>query len=172
MNDAATITEPQAGAPGTGGPTPTILLAEDDDGHARLIQINMEEAGLVAPIIRFVDGQQVLDFLFRRGDGPHRQSGLSYLLLLDIRMPKIDGIEVLRQVRSAPEIRKIPVIMLTTTDDPKVVDQCYALGCGLFITKPMDAGEFFDTIHRIAQLAQLMTLPRINGLGSQYHNTA
>jgi CheY-like chemotaxis protein len=140
---------------------PTILIAEDDDGHARLMQIYLEEAGVTNPIIRFVDGQEVLDFLLRRASGPHRQSGRSYLLLLDIRMPKIDGVEVLRVMKSTPEIRKIPAIMLTTTDDPHVVDRCYDLGCSLFITKPMGADAFSEAIGRIGGLTRLMTAPRI-----------
>jgi len=75
-----------------------ILVAEDDSGHARLIEKNLTRAGLGNPIVRFDNGQAVLDFLFRRGPGPQRASEMPYLLLLDIRMPKVDGIEVLRQL--------------------------------------------------------------------------
>src|SRR5579862_924239 len=100
-----------------------ILVAEDDEGHARLIQKNLSRAGLHNPIQRFANGQEALDFLFRRGPGPHRGGDTSYLLLLDIRMPKVDGVEVLRQIKSDPELRKMPVIMLTTTDDPREVER-------------------------------------------------
>ncbi len=95
-----------------------LLIAEDDAGHARLIEKNLTRAGLRNRIERFDNGQAVLDFLFRKGSGPHRESETPYLLLLDIRMPRVDGIEVLRHVKQDEELRKIPVIMLTTTDDP------------------------------------------------------
>src|SRR5215831_9741047 len=98
-----------------------ILIAEDDAGHARLIEKNLSRAGLHNPIHRFDNGQAVLDFLFCRGPGPHRAGDIPYLLLLDIRMPKVDGIEVLRQIKADLELRKIPVLVLTTTDDPREV---------------------------------------------------
>src|SRR5690349_16205423 len=99
--------------------TPThevvILIAEDDVGHARLIEKNLARAGLHNPILRFENGQTILDFLFRRSAPPRRNPGTPYLLLLDIRMPQVDGVEVLRQIKQDSELRKIPVIMLTTT---------------------------------------------------------
>ena len=90
-----------------------ILVAEDDAGHARLIEKNLRRAGLENRIERFEDGGEVLDFLLRRGERK-RESGTAYLLLLDIRMPKVEGVEVLRQLKADPELRKMPVIMLTT----------------------------------------------------------
>ena len=115
-----------------------ILIAEDDEGHARLIEKNLTRAGLRNPIERFLNGQAVLDFLFRRGEGSHRVLDTPYLLLLDIRMPQIDGIEVLRQLKQDPELRKVPVIMLTTTDDPREVERCHAIGCASYMVKPVD----------------------------------
>ena len=76
-----------------------ILIADDDAGHARLIEKNLQRAGLHNPILRFENGQDILDFLFGRGEGPKRMSDTPYLLLLDIRMPKVDGVEVLRQTQ-------------------------------------------------------------------------
>ena len=86
---------------------------------------NLKRAGIVNEILHFKDGQETLDFLLRRGSGPHRAASTSYLLLLDIRMPRVDGVEVLRQVKQDAELRKIPVIMITTTDEPKEVDKCH-----------------------------------------------
>ena len=100
-----------------------ILIAEDDAGHARLIEKNLTRGGLHNKIERFANGQAVLDFLFQRGPGSHRAHDTPYLLLLDIRMPQVDGVEVLRQIKENPELRKIPVIMLTTTDDPREVER-------------------------------------------------
>src|SRR3954453_19811456 len=97
-----------------------ILVADDDLGHARLIEKNLRRAGLNNPIERFENGQEILNFLFGRGER-RRSKEISYLLLLDIRMPQVDGVEVLRQVKLDPELKKIPVLMLTTTDDPREV---------------------------------------------------
>ena len=110
-----------------------ILIVEDDDGHARLIEKNLRRAGIRNELLRFQDGQQILDFLLRRGEGRKREDNTPYLMLLDMRIPKIDGVEVLRQVKQDPELRKIPVIMLTTTDDPRDVDACHRLGCSQHI---------------------------------------
>ncbi|HVY70604.1 MAG TPA: response regulator, partial [Verrucomicrobiae bacterium] len=98
-----------------------ILVADDDAGHARLIEKNLQRAGLHNPVMRFENGQEILDYLFHKGKGRKLAGNAAYLLLLDIRMPKLDGVEVLRQVKAHPELRKLPVIMLTTTDDPREV---------------------------------------------------
>lgn len=119
-----------------------ILIADDDAGHARLIQKNLARVGLPNPIRRFEDGQQVLDF-FGIGN-PARFSLKAYVLLLDIRMPKVDGVEVLRWMKSDQELRKIPVCMFTTTDDPSEVERCHALGCNNYIVKPIDYDKFSD----------------------------
>lgn len=141
----------------------TILIADDDPGHARLIEKNLTRAGLRNPIERFANGQQVLDFLLRRGPGPHRGCDCPYLLLLDIRMPQVDGVEVLRQVKADPELRKIPVIMLTTTDDPREVERCHAIGCASYIVKPVDYEKFADAIKHLGLYLSLVQVPEIDG---------
>ncbi len=138
-----------------------ILIAEDDDGHARLIEKNLSRAGLHNTIERFHNGQQVLDFLFCRGPGRHRTEDVPYLLLLDIRMPQVDGVEVLRQVKNDPELRKMPVIMLTTTDDPREVERCHALGCSTYIVKPVVYEKFADAINRMGLFISLVQVPQI-----------
>lgn len=138
-----------------------ILIADDDAGHARLIDKNLRRAGLSNPILRFEDGQQILDFLFERGEGPKLTNGTSYLLLLDIRMPKVDGVEVLRQVKAHAELRKIPVSMLTTTDDPREVERCHALGCNNYIVKPVDYEKFSEAINNLGLFISLVQVPGI-----------
>jgi CheY-like chemotaxis protein len=138
-----------------------ILIADDDAGHARLIEKNLARVGLANPILRFADGQEILDFLFRRGPGAIRVSDTPYLLLLDIRMPKIDGVEVLRQVKADPELRKIPVSMLTTTDDPREVERCHALGCGNYLVKPVDYDKFSEVIRHLGLFISLVQVPEI-----------
>lgn len=138
-----------------------ILIADDDAGHARLIEKNLTRAGLHNPIQRFSNGQEALDFLFRRGPGPHRQSTAAYLLLLDIRMPMVDGVEVLRQIKADAELRKLPVIMLTTTEDPREVQRCHQLGCNSYIVKPVDYDKFAEAINNFGLYVSLVQVPEI-----------
>ncbi|RBP46449.1 response regulator receiver domain-containing protein [Roseimicrobium gellanilyticum] len=139
----------------------TILIVDDDPGHARLIEKNLRRAALANPIERFSDGQEVLDFLFRRVEG-QRPSEAAYLLLLDIRMPKVDGVEVLRQIKGDVELRKIPVIMLTTTDDPREVARCHALGCSHYLVKPVDYEKFSETITSLGHFVTLVEVPEVS----------
>ena len=81
------------------------------------------------------------------------------LLLLDIKMPRVDGIEVLRQLKADPETAMIPVIMLTTTDDPREVKRCYELGCSVYITKPVDYQAFVEAINRLGLFLQVVRIP-------------
>jgi CheY-like chemotaxis protein len=143
---------------------PVILIVDDDEGHALLVRNNLEESGLNNRIEHFRDGQTVLDFLFRRGTGPGREEGQTYLVLLDIRMPKVDGIEVLRQRKANNERHKLPVIMLTTTDDPREVDLCHELGCNIYIQKPVDYDKFTEAIRRLGLFITLLLVPPVNGL--------
>jgi CheY-like chemotaxis protein len=140
-----------------------ILIAEDDAGHARLIEKNLARAGLHNAIQWFGDGQAILDFLFRRGTGPQRAVVSPYLLLLDIRMPRVDGVEVLRRVKSDPELHKIPVIMLTTTDDPREVERCHDIGCNSYIVKPVDYDKFAEAIKSLGLYISLVQVPELDG---------
>jgi CheY-like chemotaxis protein len=142
---------------------PVILVVEDDEGHAILVRQNLEASGLKNPIEHFRDGQAALDFLFRGGPGRHREPGRVYLVLLDIRMPKVDGIEVLRRIKSDPELRRLPVIMLTTTDDSREVQLCHELGCNVYIQKPVDYDKFADAIRRLGMFVMLLQVPSVDG---------
>jgi len=141
----------------------TILIAEDDDGHAELIRKNLSRSGIANAIIHFKDGQKVTDFLFRKGSGPHREPGKAYVLLLDIRMPKMDGIEVLEHLKADSELCKIPVIMITTTDDPREVAHCHSLGCNSYITKPVEYDSFVNAIRQLGMFLIVVQVPTING---------
>lgn len=137
-----------------------ILIAEDDLGHARLVEKNLRRAGLHNQIHRFDNGQAILDFLFRRSESK-RPAETPYLLLLDIRMPQVDGVEVLRQVKADEELRKIPVIMLTTTDDPREVERCHAIGCSSYIVKPVNYEKFAEAITNLGLYISLVQVPEI-----------
>ncbi len=141
-----------------------ILIAEDDEGHFELIKRSLQRAGVCNEILRFADGQETLDFLFVRGDGPKREPDKEYLLLLDIRMPKIDGVEVLEKVKKDSELKKIPVIMLTTTDDPRTIERCHNLGCSVYIVKPVEYQDFADAVRKVGLLLSVVEVPQIDGM--------
>ncbi len=140
-----------------------ILVAEDDEGHAGLIRKNLARAGIANQLLHFKDGQAIVDFLFRLGEGPHRQIGVPYVLLLDIRMPKLDGTEVLKLLKADEELRKIPVIMITTTDDPREVEKCHAIGCSNYITKPVDYDAFVNAIRQLGLFLAVVQVPAVHG---------
>jgi CheY-like chemotaxis protein len=141
---------------------PVILIVDDDEGHALLIRDNLAESGLSNRIEHFRDGQSVLDFFFRNGSERERE-GHTYLVLLDIRMPKVDGIEVLRKLKAHSEYHKLPVIMLTTTDDPREVERCHELGCNVYIQKPVDYEKFAEAIRRLGLFITLLLVPPVSG---------
>ncbi|MFM8335974.1 MAG: response regulator [Opitutaceae bacterium] len=138
-------------------PQPTILIVDDDEGHAILIRENLEAAGLTNRIRHFRDGQAILDFLFK--DSP--AVGESFLVLLDIRMPKVDGIEVLRRIKADAKLRKLPVIMLTTTDDSREIVRCHELGCNVYMQKPVDYDRFSEAIRRLGGFVPFLQIPRL-----------
>jgi CheY-like chemotaxis protein len=140
-----------------------ILLAEDDDGHAGLIRKNLARAGIANEILRFKNGREIIDFLFQKGAGSHRQPGRGYVVLLDIRMPGLDGTQVLKLIKEDPGLRKIPVIMITTTDDPREVEHCHALGCNSYITKPVEYDDFVKAIRQLGLFLSVVQVPAING---------
>lgn len=124
---------------------PAVLLAEDDDGHALLTQQGLKQAGFHNQVLRFRDGQEVLDFL----TGGNRPA-FPMVLLLDISMPKLNGIEVLRLLRGQTVFKSMPIIMVTTTDDPEVTAQCAELGCNAFLFKLLNQQEFAMTLSKLA----------------------
>lgn len=134
----------------------TILMAEDDDGHAKLVQERFESVGVYNPIVRFKDGQETWDFLSGTGVEP----GKAYLLLLDIRMPGLDGIEVLRRVKQDHRLKNMPVIMLTTTDDPKEVSACYELGCNNYLIKPVVFEKFAEMVKRLGLFLMILRVDK------------
>lgn len=137
-----------------------ILIAEDDQGHSTLMKKNFVRAGLSNKILSFIDGQDILNFLLQKGSPPHRDPNASYLLILDIRMPKVDGILVLKQVKEHPELKKIPTIMVTTTDNPQEINQCYKLGCSTYIKKPIDYNQFIEAMQKLGMFIKIIETPK------------
>jgi len=135
-----------------------ILIAEDDDGHAELIKEALMESGICNQIIRFKNGEEIWHFISCKGDKEVRDKNKRYLLLLDINMPKMNGVEVLIRIKSDNELKNIPVIMLTTTDNPREIETCYTLGCNMYITKPIDFNKFSETLKRLGLFINIVTI--------------
>ena len=143
----------------------TILLAEDDPGHATLIRRNLVRAGLNNPIVHVRDGQQALDYLTCRAAYADRSRDQNLLLLLDVNMPLIDGFEVLRQMKADPTLARTPVILLTTTDDPRDVARGYELGCSVYVAKPMRYEAFVEAVHRLGLFLGIIQVPGAEAAG-------
>jgi CheY-like chemotaxis protein len=135
-----------------------IVLAEDDEGHAELIRLNLERGRVINEIVHLPDGQEALEYIRREGKYANRKKGL-LIALLDINMPRMDGVETLRQLKADPRTARIPVIMLTTTDDPREVERCYALGCNVYITKPVEYDRFCDALRELGIFLQFVRVP-------------
>ncbi len=142
------------------GRNAVILLAEDDEGHAGLIVKNLRRAGVGNRILVFRNGEDILTFLSGEGKNLCLEDEGSCILLLDIRMPGIDGIEILQKLRRDEALRNIPVIIITTTDEPGTIRKCYELGCKGYIIKPVDYDRFIETVRELGEFLLKMDAPR------------
>ena len=131
----------------------TILLVEDDAGHARLIEKNLRRLNITNEIITVSDGQQALDYL----SGDKRPSLL--LVLLDLNLPVFDGYQVLEHMKADERTKRIPVVILTTTDDPREMSRCYDLGCNGYVTKAVDYQQFSEAIRKLGLFLSVVTIP-------------
>jgi CheY-like chemotaxis protein len=131
----------------------TILLVEDDPGHARLIEKNLRRSNITNEIITVSDGQQALDSL----SGSECPAPL--LMLLDLNLPVLDGYQVLERMKADERTRRIPVVILTTTDDRREVSRCYDLGCSVYVTKPVDYQQFVEAICKLGLFLSVVTVP-------------
>ncbi|ADU13659.1 response regulator [Asticcacaulis excentricus] len=139
----------------------TLVMIEDDAGHARLIRKNLERAGIGNPVRHFEDGAAAIDYFF----GEHLSAAQTAerhertLVLLDLNIPHIDGYEILRRLKGDPSTRAIPVIVLTTTDNPREIDRCYEMGCNVYITKPVEYDNFSDAIRKLGLMLAVVKVP-------------
>jgi len=137
----------------------TILLVEDDPGHALLIEKNLRRAGIVNDIIVLDNGQKAVDFLFKEGDYRASTHPAPPLILLDLNLPVLDGYGVLRKIKNDGRTKQIPVIVLTTTDNPQEVARCYELGCNVYITKPVEYDKFSEAIRNLGLFLSIVKVP-------------
>jgi CheY-like chemotaxis protein len=127
-----------------------ILLVEDSDTDSELTLRAFKRQRLEARVHRTLDGPDALDFLFARGAyADRRAQRLPRLILLDIRMPKMSGIEVLRQVRAEPLLRMIPVVMMTSSDESRDVEAAYRLGANSYVVKPLEFDDFIRAAEEV-----------------------
>jgi CheY-like chemotaxis protein len=139
--------------------TLSIVIAEDDDGHATLVRRNLKRAGLESDPVHLRDGQEVLDYAYRRGRWSGRPPHDALALIVDLNMPRLGGLEVLEQLKTDQTLTRIPIFVLTTTDDPVELDRCYALGAAACIVKPIEYAAFADVVQRLAQFLMKASIP-------------
>ncbi len=134
----------------------TILLIEDDPGHARLIEKNVRRAGVANEITHKLDGTTALDYLFGRGE---KVKSDPMLVLLDLNLPDMSGTDILARLKADPQLKRMPVIVLTTTDDKTEIQRCYDLGCNVYITKPVEYEGFASAIRQLGLFLTVMQVP-------------
>jgi DNA-binding response OmpR family regulator len=137
----------------------TIVMVEDDEGHARLIEKNIRRAGVNNEIIPFKDGTSALEFMLG-ADGSGEASARRHLLvLLDLNLPDMTGVDILAKVKANRHTRRSPVVILTTTDDQREIQRCYDLGANVYITKPVNYDSFANAIRQLGLFFSVMQIP-------------
>ena len=140
-----------------------IVMIEDDEGHARLIEKNIRRAGISNDIRHFIDGTTALDYLFNAPDGPALNGPA--LVLLDLNLPDMSGTDILARSRPTPRLKRTPVVVLTTTDDKVEIQRCYDLGCNVYITKPVNYESFAQAIRQLGLFLSVIQVPEVEAEG-------
>ena len=142
-----------------------ILLAEDNANDAELTLEALGQHNLANEVIVARDGEEALDYLYRRGAFAMREEGNPALVLLDLKMPKVDGMEVLRQVKTDPDLKTIPVVILTSSMEERDVIESYHLGVNAYVVKPVDFHEFINAVRELGLFWSIINVPPIrNGI--------
>ena len=134
-----------------------IVMIEDDEGHARLIEKNIRRAGISNQLTHFLDGTSALEYLFNSPDGPAHNGPA--MVLLDLNLPDMSGTDILTRIKSDPRLHRTPVVVLTTTDDKVEIARCYDLGCNVYITKPVNYESFSDAIRQLGLFLSVIQVP-------------
>jgi len=137
----------------------TIVMIEDDEGHARLIEKNVRRAGINNEIVPFTHGNAALDYVLGSDRSGVHRSNAPHLILLDLNLPDMSGLDILKAIKSNLYSQRIPVVILTTTDDQTEIDKCYELGANVYITKPVDYEGFATAIKSLGLLLTVIQIP-------------
>ena len=137
----------------------TIVMVEDDEGHARLIEKNVRRAGVNNEIVPFTNGNEALDYILGTDRAGTANQDRYLLILLDLNLPDMSGIDILEKVKSNPHSKRLPVVILTTTDDEREIQRCYDLGANVYITKPVDYDSFAHAIRQLGLFFAVMQIP-------------
>jgi CheY-like chemotaxis protein len=136
-----------------------IAMVEDDEGHARLIEKNLRRAGVDNEIVPLADGASAIKFLFGSDGSGLVNKGRPLLVLLDLNLPDMSGIDILKRVKENDHLRALPVVVLTTTNDKTEIQRCYDLGCNVYITKPIDYEKFANAVQQFGLFMYVMEVP-------------
>jgi CheY-like chemotaxis protein len=134
-----------------------IVMIEDDEGHARLIEKNIRRAGISNSIKHFLDGTSALQYLLEDPSGPALNGPA--LVLLDLNLPDMSGTDILAKIKADGPLKRTPVVVLTTTDDKIEIQRCYDLGCNVYITKPVNYESFADAIRQLGLFLSVIQVP-------------
>ena len=134
-------------------------MIEDDEGHARLIEKNIRRAGVNNEIVPFTNGTDALAFLFGPTASSETNAGRQLLILLDLNLPDMTGVDILEKVKADPRTRRSPVVVLTTTDDSREIQRCYDLGANVYITKPVNYEGFANAIRQLGLFFSVIQIP-------------
>lgn len=140
----------------------TIIMIEDDEGHARLIEKNIRRAGVNNQIIPFKNGTEALDHMLGKDRSGNVSMGKQYLVLLDLNLPDMTGVDILEKVKTNQHTKLMPVVVLTTTDDEREIKRCYDLGANVYITKPVDYDNFANAIRQLGLFFSVIQVPETN----------
>lgn len=136
-----------------------ILLAEDNENDIELTLEALSEHNLVNEVDTVRDGEEALDYLYKRKQYEHRQSDNPAVILLDLKMPKIDGLEVLRQIKSDNNLKTIPVVMVTSSREESDLIKSYNLGVNAYVVKPVDFHEFINAVKQLGAFWAIVNEP-------------
>lgn len=137
----------------------SIVMIEDDEGHARLIEKNIRRAGVNNEIIPFTNGTEALAYLFGADGSGMVSSGRQLLILLDLNLPDMGGVDILEKIKGNVHTKRSPVVVLTTTDDSREIQRCYDLGANVYITKPVNYDGFANAIRQLGLFFSVMQVP-------------
>jgi CheY-like chemotaxis protein len=140
-------------------PLKRILLAEDNERDVELTLAALEEHNLANEVVVARDGAAALDYLYRRGEFAGHANGIPVVVLLDLKMPKVDGLEVLRQIRADPAIRHVPVVMLTSSREERDLVRSYELGVNAYVVKPVDFQKFVESVKELGMFWAIINEP-------------